>query len=412
MRRTPRHKGFLTVLLAAALLAPAVAATRDVGELRRQLQESEQARAAALQDAQTAAARAQAAQAEAARLATDRVAAAARLQETETAVQQAATRMDALARQRAALQARLAQRAADFGPLLPVIERLSLYPAETLLAVPEPPEQAIRGALVVHGLATMLEEDAKSLRAAQAAVAATDAEIAQAQPALQAAQDDQQRQAAALDTQIAAARGAAQQAADEDEAVLRRAAAEAAHAVDLRGALADLGAAQRAAEARARQEQARAARTHQATSAAAHQDLALAQPAGPGPDPGGVTLVAGRRVRGWGDATAAGPSHGISFEPAPGARVTAPCSGRVVFAGPFRSYGLLLILDCGRGYHFVLAGLDRLDVELGSPVRSGEPVGVMPSWDPKTPGPRPALYVELRRGGQPIDPAPWLKDRS
>jgi septal ring factor EnvC (AmiA/AmiB activator) len=170
-------------MLAVALLAPAVAATRDAGELRQQLQDSEQARAAALHDAQLAAARAQAAQAEAARLASDRVAAAAKLQETETALQQAATRMDALARQRAELQAQLARRAADLGPLLPVIERLSLYPAETLLAVPEPPEQAIRGVLVVRGLATMLEEDAKGLRAAQAAVAATDADIAAAQPA-------------------------------------------------------------------------------------------------------------------------------------------------------------------------------------------------------------------------------------
>jgi septal ring factor EnvC (AmiA/AmiB activator) len=80
-----------------------------------------------------------------------------------------------------------------------------------------------------------------------------------------------------------------------------------------------------------------------------------------------------------------------------------------VFAGPFRSFGLLVILDCGGGAHFVLAGMDRLDVEVGRAVRAGEPVGVMAGWDPQAAGPRPALYVELRRGEQTVDPAPWLR---
>jgi septal ring factor EnvC (AmiA/AmiB activator) len=80
----------------------------------------------------------------------------------------------------------------------------------------------------------------------------------------------------------------------------------------------------------------------------------------------------------------------------------------VDFAGPFRSYGQLLIVNCGAGYHFVLAGMDRLDVQLGRPVQAGEPVGVMPGWDPRAPGDRPALYVELRHDGQPVNPAPWI----
>jgi septal ring factor EnvC (AmiA/AmiB activator) len=82
-----------------------------------------------------------------------------------------------------------------------------------------------------------------------------------------------------------------------------------------------------------------------------------------------------------------------------------------VFSAPFRSYGKLLILDCGSGYHFVLAGLDRLDVTIGRSVIEGEPVGTMPMWDPKAPADRPTLYVELRRNGMPIDPAPYLRGR-
>jgi septal ring factor EnvC (AmiA/AmiB activator) len=117
-------------------------------------------------------------------------------------------------------------------------------------------------------------------------------------------------------------------------------------------------------------------------------------------------------VRRWGDQTEAGPAQGLSFRAPPKARVVAPCAGRVAFAGPFRSYGVLIILDCGEGYHFVLAGLDRLDTEAGAAVREGEPLGMMADWDPTGAAPHPALYLELRRSGQPVDPAPFLRGGS
>jgi len=56
------------------------------------------------------------------------------------------------------------------------------------------------------------------------------------------------------------------------------------------------------------------------------------------------------------------------------------CGGRVVFAAPFRSYGLLLIVDCGGGYHVVMAGFQKLDAAVGQLVRAGEPVGSMPTF--------------------------------
>jgi len=108
----------------------------------------------------------------------------------------------------------------------------------------------------------------------------------------------------------------------------------------------------------------------------------------------------------------AGPSSGLSYQAAPGARVFSPCRGRVVFAGPFRSFGQLVIVDCGGGYHFVLAGFDRIDLSVGQAVASGAPVGVMPDWNPRTSGGRPSLYVELRRSGQAVNPAPFLRGRS
>ena len=73
-----------------------------------------------------------------------------------------------------------------------------------------------------------------------------------------------------------------------------------------------------------------------------------------------------------------------------------------------RSYGKLLILDCGRGYHVVLSGFERLDAQVGQALGAGAPVGVMPGWDPRATAIRPALSVELRHAGEPINPLPFL----
>jgi septal ring factor EnvC (AmiA/AmiB activator) len=126
-----------------------------------------------------------------------------------------------------------------------------------------------------------------------------------------------------------------------------------------------------------------------------------------------VAPVAGRVVREFGATTEAGPASGVSLQAPPNARVVSPCGGRVVFAGPFRSFGLLMIVDCGGGYHFVLSGLDRLDAQIGQSLRAGEPVGVMPAWDPRLEGERrPSLYMELRKDGVAVNPAPFLRARS
>jgi septal ring factor EnvC (AmiA/AmiB activator) len=409
------------ILLGAGLLV-GVGAARPTHEkppdrVREQLQRVERDRAARLAEEEQAAARARAAEAAQQRLAAERIATAARLRTAELATLQAAQRMDALAARRREAEARLKQRAADLAPLLPLIARLSHFPAETLLAVAAPPEDALRGVLVLRGMSRQLEAEAEALRREQAGVARLSNAIVAEAPRLAAAEAEQARQAAALDRQIADARADARNAADAAAEAEQQAAADAAKADSLRDAIARLEADRRTAEARARAEAARAARTrHPAEAKIARRQLAaLALPAGPGPgQPHGqlTTPVAGTVVQSFGAATEAGPAEGISFRASPAARVVAPCGGKIVFAAPFRSYKLLLILDCGAGYDFVLAGLDRLDVQVGRRVQAGEPVGAMAGWDPHTPADRPTLYLELRRNGQPVNPAPWLKARA
>jgi septal ring factor EnvC (AmiA/AmiB activator) len=275
--------------------------------------------------------------------------------------------------------------------------------------------------LVLQGLSRQLEQEAEALRRDEDALdAATRAEAAEA-PKLAAAQAAQAAEAAALDRQIARAQAARRQAQSDADVAAQRVAAEAARADDLRAMLSALEIQRRTEEARAKEEAARAERRKREAEAAAarRREAVLAHPTGAGTIASNaearsqlVAPVAGTIARAYGEATEAGPATGVSYSTPPSARVVSPCGGRVVFADVFRSYGLLLIVDCGGGYHAVLAGFDRLDTKVGESVQAGEPVGVMPAWEPGGTGRRPSLYVELRHDGQPVNPAPWLKSNS
>ncbi len=120
----------------------------------------------------------------------------------------------------------------------------------------------------------------------------------------------------------------------------------------------------------------------------------------------------GRKVLAFGEKTQyGGQSKGLVLETRQGAQVTSPCDGWIVYAGEFRSYGQLLIINAGGGYHVLLAGLSQIDVQPGQFVLAAEPVGTMSGWSqqaqPAALNSAPVLYVEFRKDGRPIDPDPW-----
>jgi septal ring factor EnvC (AmiA/AmiB activator) len=123
--------------------------------------------------------------------------------------------------------------------------------------------------------------------------------------------------------------------------------------------------------------------------------------------------VNGTRLREFGHSDSSGSvDKGISLATRPGAQVTTPCDGWVVYAGPFRSYGQLLILNAGGGYHVLIAGMERISVNIGQFVQTGEPVATMGTTSQvasilATNASQPVLYVEFRKDGTPIDPGPW-----
>jgi septal ring factor EnvC (AmiA/AmiB activator) len=142
--------------------------------------------------------------------------------------------------------------------------------------------------------------------------------------------------------------------------------------------------------------------------------------------------AAGAKVKDFGASDRAGGTEkGISIATRAGAQVTAPSDGWVVYAAPYRSYGQLLILNVGGGYHVLLAGMERITVDLGQFVLTGEPVAVMgngtqvasssstsastmplltsgaDAGTPKIDTVQPVLYIEFRKDGTPVDPTPW-----
>lgn len=96
-------------------------------------------------------------------------------------------------------------------------------------------------------------------------------------------------------------------------------------------------------------------------------------------------------------------SKGIKIATRNKAQVVSPYDGEVSFAGPFRGYGNLIIIEHGEGYHTLLAGLGNFNCEVGQELLAGEPVGQMPETS------ETKLYFELRRDSHPINPIPWMK---
>ncbi|GAC1334046.1 MAG: peptidoglycan DD-metalloendopeptidase family protein [Beijerinckiaceae bacterium] len=124
--------------------------------------------------------------------------------------------------------------------------------------------------------------------------------------------------------------------------------------------------------------------------------------------------VNGTPIKLFGSPDGFGSSEkGLSLTTRPQATVTAPCDGWVAFSGPYRTYGQLLIINAGSGYYVVLAGMERINVDVGQFVLTGEPVASMGDGTAKTAAAiaigaaQPILYVEFRKDGTAIDSGPW-----
>ena len=117
-----------------------------------------------------------------------------------------------------------------------------------------------------------------------------------------------------------------------------------------------------------------------------------------------VVPARGRLVTRYGEPRDGQAAEGVVLATRTAAQVVAPFDGQVVYAGVFRGYGNILIIDHGGQYHTLLAGLEQIDAVTGQWVLAGEPIAVMGASQDSG----PELYLELRHQGEPINPLPWL----
>ena len=125
-------------------------------------------------------------------------------------------------------------------------------------------------------------------------------------------------------------------------------------------------------------------------------------PTSAAPPPRFQLPVQGRTIAGFGELRGSGSrSTGLSLVPAAGAQVVAPATGRVAFSGPYRGFGRIVIIEHPDGWTSLITGLERTNVEVGDRLIGGSPIGVAAQEEP-------AITIELRNGGTPVNPLQFL----
>jgi len=302
--------------------------------------------------------------------------------------------------------------------VLAALQRIGRNPPPAMLVTPEDALQSVRSAILFGAVLPEMRQDVERLATDLAALESVRKEIATERGNL-----EKNRAALADDhAQLTVLTAHRQKQQAETEKALtaerERAAALGRRSEDLQELIAkleqDLDRPSRAARVAARSSEEKKANDARSNLAALKDPGRLAPAIPFARAKGTLPLpVNGVRIREFGGADGVGGHEkGLSISARPGAQITAPCDGWVVYAGPFRNYGQLLILNAGDGYHVLLAGMDRISVDLGQFVVTGEPVAVMggriqaPTAIATGSG-QPILYVEFRKDGTPVDSSPW-----
>ena len=305
------------------------------------------------------------------------------VQEQEESLNRLEQKLSELENRQNAMKERLSLRDRQRVSVLAALQNLAWKPTEALLAQPLSPEDTLRSALLLREAVPRLEYSTEGLKKDLTLVASLTTAIRAQYASIRktARQLDEKRRE--MDGLIKKKSQLQTMFSDESKREKAKADALAKQAGDLKELLARLEAESRR-RAKRREEN---MQTGAFTAAKGHI---------PYPVKGNVTKK-------YGEMTDTGiRSKGITITTRANAQVVSPHDGRVLFAGPFRGYGELLIIEHADGYHTLLAGMDRLDTTPGQSLLAGEPVGVMKNAE------KPSLYVELRQNGQTVDPLLWL----
>ncbi len=360
----------------------------------------------------------------------------ARQRGLETRITESEDKLSGLRGQEEDVQRSLASRRDVLAEVLAALQRMGANPPPAILVSPDDALAAIRSAIVLGAVVPEIRQQAEILAIELGELKRLREEILVSRELVTADLSRLVEEEARLTLLLAEKKKLSQRARDELATSTAAAARDASRAETLAKLVARLdqqidaslkaeqaAAARAEAERKADDEKLRVARNEarEALGSGAFADTGRIAPAiafetaqGLLPRP-----VSGVKLRGFGERAPSGEiSEGEYVATRANASVAAPADSWVVYSGPFRSYGQLLILNGGNGYHVVLAGLARIDVQLGQFVLAGEPVAAMgeariaSSTIVEVDSTRPVLYIELRKDGNSIDPSPWWAETS
>jgi murein hydrolase activator len=337
---------------------------------------------------------------EAERTAREAAGIAARIQQAQAAMAVSSARLSLIEQQRQVLRVRLAEKQQPLVRLTAALQRLSRRPPVLALLRPG----SVRDAMYLRAvLSTLLPEVERRTAALRAELAQAKALQRQARLAVlalgksEAELEKRRQRLVALETrQRLAARTVGSIADRENE----RALALAERAGDLNELADELGKAGslRAELAALPGPVLRPARPEDARVAAAAPPSALVEGL-----PSYMLPVTGRLVAGFGEAQPGQPrSRGIALAARQGAQAVAPAPGRVAFAGPYRGYGSIVIIEHAGGWTSLVTGLAQLDTKVGDRLVGGSPLGIAGAG-------RPVITLELRRRGEPVNPLEYIR---
>ncbi len=339
---------------------------------------------------------------------------ASRVRDTEDRIAATEARLKPLDDSESAIRKSLDGRRAVIAEVLAALQRIGRRPPPAVMVQPEDALQSVRTAIMLGAVLPEMRQEAESLAGDLTELVRLRKEIATERDSLKrdlaAQSNDRQRLALLIE-----GRQKKQAAVESELQAERKRTAELARQVDnLKDLIAKLeqglDSGTRAARAAAR------AALEGRTAPGSFQDPSRLAPAVSFSAARGLLPlpVNGVKIRDFGAPDSSGAvEKGLSIATRAGAQVTAPCDGLVVYAGLFRSYGQVLILNAGDGYHVVLMGMERISVDPGQFVLTGEPVAAMGGGvqvAAATAGitsSQPVLYIEFRKDGTPIDPSPW-----
>ncbi len=385
----------------AAIAAPATGDRQQLERLQREIESGEKRERALSNEAARLGS-------EVASLQRRLVAVAADVQAHETQISELEAQFDELSTVERETRRDLDRRRGELSAMISALTRLSRQPAQAMMLSPASTGDTVRSSLVMRQVVPELNNRASILRDQLAALDELQAEIAEQRTAMDKAGAALKGKKQELDTLLAAKADARARTVQQRNAEGRRLATMVARARDLGQLLQQL--------------QDEEARLQAGTGEQGQRTPGEGDPADSGETVTAALIpftasrgrlplpVRGRIMGRFGERDGSGtPVKGITIETRVGAAVVSPNDGKVVFAGPFRGYGELLIISVGEGYHILLAGLARADVSVGQWLLAGEPVGLMAETDGQTSGnSRPHLYIELRHQGEPINPLPWM----